>query len=47
MFEHTEGYQSYYVLYRTNKYRSTFYVGMTNDLPKRLSVSMVENIKNE
>ncbi|WP_438965474.1 GIY-YIG nuclease family protein [Flavobacterium sp.] len=37
MFEHTKGYQSYYVYIITNKYRSTFYVGMTNDLPRRLS----------
>ena len=45
MFEHTEGYQSYYVYIITNKYRSTFYVGMTNDLPRRLSEHS-ENIKN-
>ncbi len=29
----------------TNKYRSTFYVGMTNDLPRRLT-EHCNNIKN-
>jgi len=36
MFDHTEGYHTYYVYIITNKYRSTFYVGMTNNLPQRL-----------
>lgn len=45
MFEHTEGYLTYYVYIITNKYRSTFYVGMTNDLPRRLTEHS-NNIKN-
>ena len=45
MFEHTEGYHTYYVYIITNKYRSTFYVGMTNDLPRRLTEHS-NNIKN-
>jgi len=36
MFEHTEGYHTYYVYIITNKYRSTFYTGMTNNLGNRL-----------
>ena len=36
MFDHTEGYHTYYVYIITNKYRSTFYVGMTNNLTERL-----------
>ena len=36
MFEHTEGYHSYYVYIITNKHRSTFYIGMTNNLSQRL-----------
>ena len=35
-FETTEGYHTYYVYIITNKYRSTFYIGMTNDLKSRL-----------
>lgn len=36
MIEYTEGYHSYYVYIITNKYRSTYYVGMTNNLGIRL-----------
>jgi putative endonuclease len=28
MFEHTEGYHTYYVYIITNKHRSTFYIGI-------------------
>ena len=31
------GFHSYYVYIITNKYRSTFYIGMTNNLKERLS----------
>jgi putative endonuclease len=30
------GYHSYYVYIITNKYRSTYYIGMTNNLKLRL-----------
>ena len=36
MFEHAEGYHTYYVYIITNKHRSTFYIGMTNNLSQRL-----------
>ena len=36
MIEYTEGYHTYYVYIITNKYRSTFYIGMTNNLGERL-----------
>jgi putative endonuclease len=36
MIEYTEGYHSYFVYIITNKYRSTYYVGMTNNLRLRL-----------
>lgn len=36
MYEYNEGYYSYYVYIVTNKYRSTFYIGMTNNLRVRL-----------
>lgn len=36
MIEYNEGYHSYYVYIITNKYRSTYYVGMTNNLSARL-----------
>ena len=36
MIEFTEGYQNYYVYIITNKYRSTYYVGITNNLGVRL-----------
>ena len=36
MIEFNEGYHTYYVYIITNKYRSTYYIGMTNDLGLRL-----------
>lgn len=36
MIEFYEGYHSYYVYIITNDYRSTFYIGMTNNLKRRL-----------
>lgn len=36
MIEYNEGYQTYYVYIITNKYRSTYYIGMTNNLGERL-----------
>jgi putative endonuclease len=36
MIEYTEGYHTYYVYIITNKYRSTYYIGMTNNLGERL-----------
>jgi putative endonuclease len=36
MYELNEGYHTYYVYIITNTYRSTFYIGMTNDLSNRL-----------
>ena len=36
MIEYNEGYHTYYVYIITNKYRSTYYVGMTNTLNLRL-----------
>ena len=36
MIEFTEGYHAYYVYIITNKYRTTFYTGMTNNLKVRL-----------
>lgn len=36
MIEYNEGHQTYYVYIITNKYRSTYYVGMTNNLGLRL-----------
>jgi putative endonuclease len=36
MIEFTEGYHSYYVYIITNKHRSTYYIGMTNNLGIRL-----------
>lgn len=44
-FETTEGYHTYYVYIITNKYRSTYYIGMTNDLKARL-LQHPENITN-
>ena len=46
MFEHTEGYHTYYVYIITNKYRSTYYIGMTNNLSERLKQHK-ENIEKE
>ncbi|MFM2230069.1 MAG: hypothetical protein RL607_1327 [Bacteroidota bacterium] len=37
MIEYTEGYFSYYVYILTNSHRNTFYIGVTNNLPRRLS----------
>lgn len=36
MIEYNEGYHTYYVYIITNKYRSTFYIGVTNNLGVRL-----------
>ncbi len=36
MFNPQEGFHSYYVYILTNKYRSTFYIGVTNNLKIRL-----------
>ena len=36
MIFYEEGYYTYFVYIITNKYRSTFYVGMTNSLKRRL-----------
>ncbi len=36
MIEYSEGSHTYYVYIITNKYRSTFYIGVTNDLGVRL-----------
>lgn len=36
MIEFTEGIYTFYVYILTNKYRTTFYVGVTNNLRKRL-----------
>ena len=36
MIEYNEGYHTYYVYIITNKYRSTYYIGMTNNLRERL-----------
>ena len=45
MIEYNEGYQTYYVYIITNKYRSTYYIGMTNNLARRLQEHQ-DNIKN-
>jgi len=37
MIEFTEGIYTFYVYILTNKYRTTFYVGVTNNLKKRLN----------
>lgn len=36
MIEFTEGIYSFYVYILTNKYRTTFYIGVTNNLNRRL-----------
>ena len=36
MFNTAEGFHTYYVYIITNKYRSTFYIGVSNNLPRRL-----------
>ena len=45
MIEFNEGYHTYYVYIITNKYRSTYYIGMTNNLTNRLT-QHIENIEN-
>lgn len=42
MIEFTEGIYSFYVYIITNTYRTSFYIGMTNNLSRRLQ----EHIKN-
>ena len=37
MFDYQQGFHSYYVYIITNKYRSTYYIGMTNNLKVRLN----------
>jgi putative endonuclease len=44
MIEYNEGYQTYYVYIITNKYRSSFYIGVTNNLSIRL-LQHIENIE--
>ncbi|RKS00878.1 GIY-YIG nuclease family protein [Flavobacterium sp. 102] len=36
MFNSQQGFHNYYVYIITNSYRSTFYIGMTNNLRERL-----------
>lgn len=36
MIEYNEGHYTFYVYIITNKYRSTYYIGMTNNLGERL-----------
>jgi len=45
MLDYSEGYHTYYVYIITNKYRSTYYVGVTNNLGQRLQQHK-ENITN-
>lgn len=44
MIEFKEGYHTYYVYIITNKYRSTYYIGVTNNLKVRL-IQHIKNIK--
>ena len=37
MIEYSEGHYTFYVYIITNKHRSTYYIGMTNDLGRRLT----------
>ena len=37
MIEYTEGIYKFYVYILTNKYRTTYYIGVTNNLRKRIS----------
>ena len=45
MIEYNEGYHTYYVYIITNKYRSTYYVGMTNNLNLRMQQHKENNEK--
>jgi putative endonuclease len=45
MLEFKDGYHTYYVYIITNKYRSTYYIGVTNNLKRRLKEHK-ENINN-
>ena len=44
MIEYNEGHHTYYVYIITNKYRSTYYIGITNNLGERL-IQHKENIE--
>ena len=44
MIEYNEGHHTYYVYIITNKYRSTYYIGITNNLGLRL-LQHKENIE--
>ncbi len=46
MIEYNEGIHTYYVYIITNKYKTTFYIGMTNNLGLRLQQHK-ENIEKE
>ena len=46
MFDYNEGYHTYYVYIITNRYRSTFYIGMTNNLRNRLQQHHDNIVKN-
>ncbi|UGS22735.1 GIY-YIG nuclease family protein [Flavobacterium channae] len=46
MIEYNEGFHTYYVYIITNKYKSTFYIGVTNNLGLRLQQHK-ENIEND
>ncbi len=46
MKELNEGIYSYYVYILTNKYRSTYYVGVTSNLPKRINEHTKQTHKN-
>jgi putative endonuclease len=46
MIEYSEGIHTYYVYIITNKYKTTFYIGMTNNLGLRLQQHK-ENIEKE
>lgn len=45
-FNPQTGFHTYYVYIITNAYRSTFYIGMTNNLKQRL-LQHKENLNNE
>ena len=45
MYFETEGYYSFYVYIITNSYRSALYIGVTDNLPRRLKEHK-ENIEN-